>query len=254
MTVPDATAYEVAVCGMLTVPGSSLGVRLAADALLVRARVFGVRAVFACRVHEAEHRRRLTAGLGAVRRLDWLDDLMTLPLEIPIPSNALTVRQQHVIRTLPAGCVDETVDGFVRRLTRPLTAEVAVVAGRNWRAGLVRAGTYGPYCARVLVLSGVPADLADAQVQAGYYGVGLIVGTATTPRVAVAGEPFVPQAHSPAGWFFTEELYHQALSVIGGESGPQPAAVAPRPPRSSAAQGEPGHRGGSPTGCTPRAS
>lgn len=88
---------------------------------------------------------------------------------------------------------------------RSLEVLLAIVTDDDWRRGLNRAGKFGAYCARVLVLPERPADLAWAAIEAGYWGIGLVLAG----RLLVAPEPFGERTYSAAGDRFTEDIHHQ---------------------------------------------
>jgi hypothetical protein len=94
-------------------------------------------------------------------------------------------------------------------LRRPLRAELAIVQAVSWRSGLDRAGRFGAYCARMVVLPGLPAILDEARAEADYWCVGLMAGA----QVVVPPEPFRDRAHAPAGWAFAEELHLRMLTT-----------------------------------------
>ncbi|REF00322.1 hypothetical protein [Thermomonospora umbrina] len=158
-----------------------------------------------------EAARREATGLTAVTRLDWLDRLMNLPIGLPVPGDDLTKYDRRDFLRLPPGRVDLTLDGVVRRITRPLDVKLAVVTGRQWRPGLTRASRYASYCPRALVLTGSPKDLHDAAVTADLYGIGLVINACCEPELVVAPAPFEQYRHTPAGWAFLEEVHRQAV-------------------------------------------
>lgn len=174
-----------------------------------RVRMRGVDITMAYVPDEAEQRRRVAAGLTGVTRMDLLDVLLGLPAGATVPWAALTARERRAVRELPAGCVDVTSAGVVGLLRRPLRPALAIVRTASWRAGLDRAGRFGAYCARTVVLPGVPADLDEARAEADYWGVGLVAGT----EVILPPEPFRSRAHTPAGWAFAEELHLRTLTA-----------------------------------------
>ncbi|MEV0405791.1 hypothetical protein [Actinoallomurus sp. NPDC050550] len=176
---------------------------------LARVRMRGVDVTMAYAPDEAEQRRRAAVGLTGVTRVDLLDVLLGLPAGGTVPWEALSAKEIRAIRELPAGCADLTPAGVVRLLRRPLRAELAIVQAVSWRSGLDRAGRFGAYCARMVVLPGLPADLDEARAEADYWGVGLVAGA----RVVVPPEPFRDRAHAPAGWAFTEELHLRTLTA-----------------------------------------
>lgn len=185
-----------------------------------RMRVRGVDATVMYVPDDAEYRRRRSAGLGAVTRLDLLDVLLGLPVGLAVPWCSLAPNDRRAVRELPAGCADVTPAGVIRRLVRPLRVELAIVHARHWRGGLEQAGRFGSYCTRLVVLPEPPADGDRAGIEADYWGIGLVVA-APEPSLLVPPERFEPRAHTAAGWAFAEQVH----SAVADE--PQrPAAVA----------------------------
>ncbi len=173
----------------------------------VRAR--GVDATIVYRPDREECQRRQDVGLEAVTRLDQLDLLMQLPTGLPVPSGSLSPSARRAVRRLPAGCVEQTTDGVVRRIVRPLDVRLTVVTGRQWKPGLVRASRFAPYCNRVLVVTGEPRNLEQAAIEADFWGIGLIAAATRAPRLVVAPERYEEYRHTPAGWAFAEDIYRQ---------------------------------------------
>ena len=60
---------------------------------------------------------------------------------------------------------------------------------------------------RVLALRRRPTDVADVQLQAGFYGVGVIVADEQSTELLVEPEPFRRLRFTAAGWRFLEEVY-----------------------------------------------
>jgi hypothetical protein len=184
----------------------------------VRAR--GIDATIVYRPNRDEQQRRKEVGLDGVTRLDQLDVMMQLPAGIPVPLESLSITERHLIQRLPHGCVTHTDAGVVRLLTRPLQVKLAIVTTGplqtgfwSLQAGLKRAGRFAPYCNRVLAIPGEPRDLHQAATEADYWGIGLVVNTAHEPRLVVAPELFVQRRHTPAGWFFLEEVHQQVTTL-----------------------------------------
>jgi hypothetical protein len=89
----------------------------------------------------------------------------------------------------------------------PVTVELALVAARTWQEGLEVAGRFTPFCARSMVLRRRPADLAEVQLQAGFYGVGVVVVDDQSAQVLIKPAPFQRLRFTAAGWRFLEEVY-----------------------------------------------
>jgi hypothetical protein len=178
---------------------------------LVRGTVRGVLATLMYRLDRVEAERR---AVVAIPTLEGLDVLMQLPVGLPVPRGMLSPADRRVLAGLPSGCVEFMGGDVVRLVTRPVTLEVAAVSHADWRRGLEHAGRFGAYCTRLLALSGVPEELAEAQVLAGYYGVGLVVNVAAQAVVVAEPEKFVRERATAAGWLLAEEVF--ALGLAGG--------------------------------------
>lgn len=168
----------------------------------------GAEALVCYRLDEAEAGRRRLAGAGAITSADALELLLGLPVGMPVPVTSLTRREEGALKVAPPGAVSIRNGQVTRHAVAPVTAELAVVAGRSWRYGLEKAGRFAPFCARAVVLRRRPRDLAEAQLQAGFYGVGVI--DAQSGEVLVAPAPFRRHRWTAAGWRFLEEVYQAA--------------------------------------------
>lgn len=154
-----------------------------------------------------EHARRKDAGLGAISSPDMLELLLALPVALPVPVESLTRGEQESLRRAPRGAV-QVVDGEVtRQAVVPVAVEFALVAARSWRSGLVTAGRFAPFCARAVVLSTRPRDLGEMALEAGFYGVGVIVVDNDGADVLVDPAPFERHRFTAAGWRFLEDVY-----------------------------------------------
>jgi hypothetical protein len=178
--------------------------------------VRGVSATLAYRIDHGEHVRRREAGLSALTRLDWLHTLLGLPAGIPVSLDELPACDQQIIMELPAGCVHVTGRAVVRQIVRPVRVDLAVVGaeGADWPTGLRRAGAFSGYCTRLLALTGVPVNLAEARTAAARYGIGLAVEATSGPVTVVPAERFTPAAHTAAGWRFTEQVYQEIVGDL----------------------------------------
>ncbi|HKS46382.1 MAG TPA: hypothetical protein VJT49_14975 [Amycolatopsis sp.] len=172
----------------------------------------------AYQVDPAESQRRRAGGHGAVTELGIIDALLGLPTGIPVPWTAVSDRDRRRLRRAPSGAVESRGDQLVRQATVPLTVRFALVAARQWRDGLVKAGRFAPYCCRAMLLSRVPGDLDEAKVQAAFYGIGIYLVSRGELTTVVVPEPFTESRHSPAQWWFAEEVYRQVSdsSTSGG--------------------------------------
>jgi len=124
-------------------------------AVPVRVMLLGVRVTAYAIINIAEHRRRETAGLGAVINPAWLDRLMDLPIGIPVTDPVVWAEMADQ----PRGVVERHEDGvrITRRLESPLTITDVVVMG--YRAGSC-APSRTPACSLVSRAAGLPLSLA----------------------------------------------------------------------------------------------
>lgn len=195
-------AAAVRVAALLAPPGARVGT----------GAPLGSWAALAAVPDPVETARRARVGLGAVTSIPVLETMLGLPHGLPVPAAALSARERQALAAAPAGCVDHDPDGIVRQARPPLSPALAVVAAtRGWRAGLGQAGRYAPFCARVIVLDRAPRDLLAARVDAGFYGVGLVLAADDGElETLVAPEPYRPHRISVRRWWFAEQI-HQAL-------------------------------------------
>jgi hypothetical protein len=96
-----------------------------------------------------------------------------------------------------------------RQAVAPVAVELALVAARSWRTGLVVAGRFTPFCSRAMVLRRRPGNLAELRLQAGFYGVGVIVVDDSETEVLVEPALFRRLRFTAAGWRFLEEVYRK---------------------------------------------
>lgn len=182
-------------------------------------RMFGTVAGVVYRTDEAEAGRRRVQKAEPVTELDVLDGLMGLPVGVPVAVADLTERERARLRRVPCGAVERDGDHVIRWAVAPLSVHFALVAARDWRVGLTRAGRFAPYCARALLLPAatVQAEWGDVRAQASCFGIGLCVFAEGQLRVFVEPRPYVRMRHTPAQWWFVEEMYRQISEYAIGE-------------------------------------
>ena len=175
--------------------------------------VQGIRAVLLVRLDRNERDRRVAAGLSAITSPDILRLLLRLPLSQPVPRAALTAAECSTLRTVPPGVVSFDGSYVVRHVVPPLEVALALVPAGSWRSGLERAGRFAPFCPRAMVLRLPPRDLDDLHMEAGFYGIGVIVASsAAGSEVLVEPARFHRNGVTVAGWRFLEEVYRQVSS------------------------------------------
>jgi hypothetical protein len=171
--------------------------------------IMGTEALLCYRLDDSEHARRRQAGTGVILSADVLELLLGLPIGMPIPVVSLTRRERAALRLTPRGSITVCDGQVTRQAVVPMAVELAVVAARTWRDGLEVAGRFTPFCARAMVLHRRPADLADVQLQADFYGVGVIVVDGQSTEVLVEPAPFQRHRFTAAGWRFLEVAYRK---------------------------------------------
>jgi hypothetical protein len=169
--------------------------------------MMGAEVLICYRLDDAEHARRQQAGAGAILSADVLELLLDLPIAASVPVDSLTCRERTALDPASRGALSVCGGRVTRHAVAPVTVELALVAAGNWRYGLEAAGRFAPFCARAMVLRRRPTDVADVQLQAGFYGVGVIVAEEQSTEVLVEPEPFQRLRFTAAGWRFLEEVY-----------------------------------------------
>lgn len=163
-------------------------------------------------LNQPEHDRRQAVGLGAVTRIDTLDAFMDLPAGLPVSD--LSKRARRYLLRAPKGTLEFTLDGVVRRIVPPLTVLSIVVRSKSWAIGSVKAGQFGAYCTRSVLLPRDPEDVDNVLMEADFWGIGVHVGWGKTVRTLLEPEPFVGGRHSPAKWWLAEEAYGQIAPLL----------------------------------------
>lgn len=169
--------------------------------------VMGAEALICYRLDDGEAARRRRAGAGSLCSADVLELLLGLPVGMPVPVTSLARRESAALKHVPPGAVSLRDGEVVRHAVAPVRVELAVVAANSWRCGLEKAGRFAPFCARAVALRRHPRDLAEVELQAGFYGVGVIVIDDSSAEVLVAPAPFRRCRWTAAGWRFLEEVY-----------------------------------------------
>jgi hypothetical protein len=169
--------------------------------------IMGTEALICYKFDDGEHARRRRAGAGTISSADVLELLLGLPIAMPVQVASLTRRERAALRLAPRGAISVSDGQVTRHALAPVVVELALVAACTWRDGLEVAGRFTPFCARAMVLRRRPADLADVLLQAGFYGVGVIVVDDQSTEVLVGPAPFQRLRFNAAGWRFLEEVY-----------------------------------------------
>ncbi len=187
---------------------------LTAAVSCVRGCLLGVDAYLLLCVDESEHQRRRAAGLNTVRDRDLLRLLSSLPHGEPVQVADLTDTERRGLRRLPRS-VAEIAGGRVTRLAiPPVTIRLVIVTDDALDRGLDRASRFAPFAPRLLVLTQPTDDLAYAQVEARFYGIGLAIARADGAVMLAAPEPPRKSA-GPATWRVREQAYAAYLASSG---------------------------------------
>jgi hypothetical protein len=207
--VPLMQAVEMAVMdGSIEIPA------LPAMVSGVRGCLLGVDALLLLGLDEHEHRRRRAAGLTTVCDRDALRLLSHLPHGEAVRVADLTDVERGSLRRLPCG-VAEVAGGRVTRLAvAPVTIRLVIVLDDVLERGLDRASRFAPFAPRLLVLTEPPNDLAFAQVEARFYGIGLALARAEGVVMLADPEP-ARRSAGPVTWRVREEAYAAFLAAAG---------------------------------------
>ena len=178
----------------------------------VRVMLLGVRVTAYAIINIAEHRRRETAGMGAVINPALLDRLMDLPIGIPVTDLVVWAEMADQ----PCGVVERHEDGvrITRRLESPLTITDVVVdgvSGRELRA-VQDASLFAGFTRRwISVMSGRIPDAAV--LEAKLCGVGIV-----DQRRGQLMAAEKPQGVTRDGWswLLEEKAYRSWLSQRAG--------------------------------------
>lgn len=190
---------------------------LAVQAVPASARISGFKGDAVLAIDLGEHRRRVEAGLGAITRLHLLDTLTHLPVDQLAPEHALAEHDRRRVRTAPAGMVERTSDGLVRRLQPAVEVLSIQVSSGSWWVRLRQAAALARFAPTSIVVSRPPSP--EQMLQADFCGVGL-VGTGP-----LAGEEYLAAVVSKpsvtaVGWLFREQAYERWLRHVASPAKP----------------------------------
>lgn len=172
-------------------------------------RMFGSTAAVNYQLIDAEVARRGGRRAVPAPGQDVLDVLMGLPVGLSVPVDSLTGRERKLLGRAPQGAVDRDDEHVVRRAVAPLMARFAVVAARDWKVGLKRADRFAPFCERAILLPALPTDVDDLRVRSSFSGCGVCVFVDKRLEMVVEPRPYVRRRHTPAQWWFAEEVFAQ---------------------------------------------
>lgn len=159
------------------------------------------------RVDAREHSRRVSLGAAPLDRIKYQETLLDLPAGVPVPLESLSRRQRTAVRALPHGAVEIDKASVTRHAIRPMRVELAVVRASGWRRGLESAGQFAPFCRRAMLLERPQRSLDEVLMEAGFYGIGVLVPSGAGFEMVVEPEEYRPQRHTAAAWWFVEDVY-----------------------------------------------
>jgi hypothetical protein len=180
----------------------------------VRARLLGVDAYLLLCLDEHEHRRRRTAGLTTICDRDCLRLLSHLPHGEAVQVADLTDLERLGLRRLPRSAAEIAGRTVTRLAIPPVTIRLAIVVDDVLDRGLDQASRFAPFAPRLLVLTSAPDDLASAQVEAGFYGIGLAMAGIDGVAMVADPEP-TKRSVGPVTWRVREEAYAAFLTAAG---------------------------------------
>lgn len=160
-----------------------------------------------------EIERRAEAGLGGILDESLLEALLVLPVDIPVPAEALHADTQRELSAAPSGCVDFVDETVIRRAMSPIRVLSAGVCAATWSDGLSQAGQFASYCERYAVLTSPADDLDHAAMEASFYGIGLATMTRGSESLQWIVRPgsFRPTRETVASWHFAESAFEAML-------------------------------------------
>jgi hypothetical protein len=178
----------------------------------VRVMLLGVRVTAYAIINIAEHRRRETAGMGAVINPALLDRLMDLPVGVPVTDLVVWAEMADQ----PRGVVERHEDGvrITRRLESPLTITDVVVdgvSGRELRA-VQDASLFAGFTRRWI--AAMPSRIPDAaMLEAKLCGVGIVDRRL---RQLLAAEEPRGLTRDGWSWLLEEKTYRRWLTRRAG--------------------------------------
>jgi hypothetical protein len=175
------------------------------DVHVARARVLDTSAWFAFRYDPAEAARRAGYQLGPVLAWDLLDVLMDLPTGLAVPVRALHQQASAQLRRAPAGIVRFDEGHVIRDLVPAVSPLLVVVCARGWKAGMIRASRFAPYCRRIVV--GPAGGATEALAVAARLGIGVAARADGPAQVLLEPQPVRDWQPTTAWWRFCEAIY-----------------------------------------------
>jgi hypothetical protein len=174
--------------------------------------LLGVRVTAYAIINIAEHRRRETAGMGAITIPALLDRLMDLPIGIPVSDPVVWAE----LADQPGGVAEGDEDGarITRRLESPLTITdvvVGAVTGKELRA-VQDASLFAGFARRWIAAT--PSRIPDAaMLEAKLCGVGIVDQRRRQLLPAEKPEGLTRDGWS---WLLEEKTYRRWLTRRAG--------------------------------------
>jgi hypothetical protein len=184
------------------------------DVIPGAATTHGATAHALIRIDHVEHQRRATCGLGALDR-NTVNVMFSLPHGYWVRWDDLNASLAGHLTPLVEGAVEFSDYGVRRLAVPPVVVELAVVTGLPWRRGLRAAGSFAPFCQRVLLLGQNRRLPKDKLWEADYWGIGVWQEGADGVEELVAPAPWRQRYATPAGWEFRERAYDAWLGHTG---------------------------------------
>jgi hypothetical protein len=174
--------------------------------------LLGVRVTAYAIINIAEHRRRGTAGMGAITMPALLDRLMDLPIGIPVTDPVVWAE----LADQPGGVAEGDEDGarITRRLESPLTITdvvVGAVTGKELRA-VQDASLFAGFARRWVAAT--PSRIPDAaMLEAKLCGVGIVD---TCRGLVLSAERPESLTRDGWSWLLEEKTYRRWLTRRAG--------------------------------------
>ncbi|MFL0177036.1 hypothetical protein A5630_10155 [Mycolicibacterium mucogenicum] len=189
----------------------------------------GQNAWWSVTLNHAELHRRREANADALQRLEMVSTLLGLPIDVPVPAEALRPTQLRALADLPEHLVSWDEGHLIRRTTPPLCVNHVVVRARTFRRGLEAVSEFATYCAGSVVLPAA-APVTDWDLsEASYYGVGVYRASSDRLACLVEAESFPDWPETAASWVFSETLWQQLRPQYSVGIEPIRRAVSPTP-------------------------
>ena len=171
-------------------------------------------------VEPAETKRRLDRSIAPVVDLDLLDFLVKIGESSEYMEPLSKDEWELASRGIDKGVlevVDENGVRVLRRLVEPPVSVMHVTVWHDeWRKGLQAASRFAPYASRDLVLTTLPRNTTELELEAAFFGIGLCTGSWSEedPAERICDfEPFILKRFTGAAWLFSEKVFAKASAA-----------------------------------------